>query len=71
MIPVGEVPVGMMLSLNCGCSGVRIGRADGPVLVVIERLCPLHSTSGRPLAKELDKWELVNPLTLTSGLPKA
>ena len=67
MIPAGEVPVGMLMYRECGCSGVRFGRPDGPVTVVVQRPCAAHLGCGRPSAVTLDSWELVSPLTRAYG----
>jgi hypothetical protein len=67
MMPVGEVPIGTLVFLNCGCSGVRVGRPDGPVVVVVERPCQEHSSAGQVFTKSLDRWEMVSPLTQARG----
>ena len=64
MIAVGELPAGILLFLECGCSGTRgESPAAGPVLVIVWRPCVEHAPNGGPLVRYLRKWELVSPLS--------
>ena len=63
MIPAGQVPIGTLVFLECGCSGIRFGREEGEIVVVVERACADHARDGRPFTLSLGAWELVSPLT--------
>jgi hypothetical protein len=62
MIPAGQVPIGTLVFLACGCSGFRFGREEGDVVIVVERACVDHSRADRPFTVSLSAWELVSPL---------
>jgi hypothetical protein len=64
-MPAGQVPVGTLVFLACGCSGIRFGREEGEVMIAVERACGEHSRDGRAFTVSLSAWELVSPLTST------
>jgi hypothetical protein len=67
MTPIGEVPIGAIVFLSCGCSGHRLGMAHGRVIVVVEGGCPDHPLSVAHTVS-LEPWELVSPFRREEGI---
>jgi hypothetical protein len=63
VVPAGEVLPGMLVFLDCGCSGIRGAMAtDTPVVVMVHRPCAEHASKGPGHLRMFELWDLVSPL---------
>ena len=64
MMPVGEVPIGSLVYLECGCCGLRgVSPPNMPVPVAIQQNCATHRDEPSPRLVLLKATDEVSPLT--------
>ncbi len=64
---VSDVPIGMLVFLRCGCSGLR-GKAvfQGAIPVAIQQPCATHRDRPVPRLEPLNRDDEVNPFYAVS-----